>query len=194
MAITKNGEIVARTIIFGDVRCLGSIGVADTTSISNYLYDGITFKEYQINAMDANHDGYIDGSDHDEIMDWLNGRKEENQYCYVKKLKTPNKIPTYDVIKKLNICDPSSIKEVKEGNSKYNTIVLNQEYTYQELTTKIKEVYPEVYVYFYNSEEKEIKSTSTDKIQNDVFLDLEFLAKVEDGSMPEELTITIQFK
>ena len=66
MAVVKkdgnNEEILARTVIFGDVDCNGYIEQVDGGSIQSFINSKNqeeNFKDYQIVAMDVNHDGII---------------------------------------------------------------------------------------------------------------------------------------
>ena len=196
MAITKNGEIIARTVIFGDTNCDGDVELRDLNPMSDYFNGKLGNIEYKIAAMDINHDGYIDYNDEKEITKYNGSLKSaiDDQEHYASKLKKITRISTYDIIKKLEICNPDSIKEVKEDNDIYNTIELNKGYTYQELETQINQVYPKTSITFFDDQGNVIDSTSTDKVQKDVFLDMEFPAEIENDSIPEKLYIQIQFK
>ena len=51
-------------MIFGEIDCNGVINLIDWGEISNYVLEKVTFEDYQIVAMDANHDSYINCEDY----------------------------------------------------------------------------------------------------------------------------------
>ena len=57
--VNSEGQEVARTVIFGDTDCDGGISLVDTLPISNYSNSEVNFENYQIVAMNTNHDLYI---------------------------------------------------------------------------------------------------------------------------------------
>ena len=89
MAIVKDGIIVARTVIFGDIT--GSEGVID---IDDYTYcqqiitvDNIKTEEYQLVAADADHDGIITQKDA-ELIELASANTEKiNQDSYAPNIK-----------------------------------------------------------------------------------------------------------
>ena len=58
--LNNEGEEVARTVIFGDITCSGMIEAQDTSEIGKFLINKGNYADYQIAAMDVNHDGSID--------------------------------------------------------------------------------------------------------------------------------------
>ena len=76
LAIQKDNKTVARTVIYGDVNCDGTINSTDSaiinSSFSNHQY---IYVDYIKEAMDVNHDGYISCSRNDfEII--INGKNQ----------------------------------------------------------------------------------------------------------------------
>ena len=83
MIITKNGEEVARTVIFGDVDMNSEINSLDATDILSYCVGDTTqVEEYQKVAMDVNCDGVINHVDA-EIVLKEEEKKTVNQNQYV---------------------------------------------------------------------------------------------------------------
>ena len=84
MGITKNGEVVARTVVFGDTNCSGDIDVLDCTNLTDLLLD-IECQNYQILAMDVNHDGIINNKNEevtsqiDELRSQIDGTEDASE-------------------------------------------------------------------------------------------------------------------
>ena len=84
LAIQKDNKTVARTVIFGDVRCDGSINMSDVTDVSNYLDGSLKLNDdfWLFVAMDVNNDKKINCEDVNLITDAFRGYKviEQNRY------------------------------------------------------------------------------------------------------------------
>ena len=109
LAIQKDNKTVARTVIFGDVYCDGSIDSTDSSAIKGYLIrTKCDVEDYKKVAMDINHDGYIsantfeyneDGkertidSDPDLISATFEGGKDVTQQHYY--TRNPNDIKMF---------------------------------------------------------------------------------------------------
>ena len=63
LAIQKNNETIARTVIYGDVDCSDGIGTPDKNMILNFLGGLKIAKDYQKLAADVNHDGIVNAQD-----------------------------------------------------------------------------------------------------------------------------------
>ncbi len=65
MAVMKNGEIIARTVLFGDIRCDGGINANDYGNFkAKYAMNSNEIKEdFRKAAVDLNCDGKINGED-----------------------------------------------------------------------------------------------------------------------------------
>ena len=64
MSIQKDGKTVARTVVFGNIKCREAITAADNLSLQKYVQNMTSKKDFQIVAMDTNHDGYISLEDY----------------------------------------------------------------------------------------------------------------------------------
>ena len=125
--------------------------------------------------------------------------KNSKQNSYASKLKTITRIPVEELIKKMKIHEENSVKKVDEEDWKfgeYYTLKLNNEYTYKELTEKIKEVYPDVTISYKDNTDYRlsISNTKEDKITIGNWLLIDFPSKIENDTMPEKLSIYINFK
>ena len=81
MSVTKNGEIIARTVIFGDVDCNGKIDVFDGNDIVDYTLGNISnMNEYSKVAADSNGDGKVTSSDANQ--EYYTGDIKINQNRY----------------------------------------------------------------------------------------------------------------
>ena len=79
MSVTKNGEIIARTVIFGDVDCDGEIDIIDAGKINNYTLGGTKIEEV---AADIDRDNEITQLDAKLIEKSLTSDYNINQYQY----------------------------------------------------------------------------------------------------------------
>ena len=198
--VNNEGKEVARTVIFGDTNCDGVLNIFDVDEIGNCEGNKEKYPAYQMAAMDINQDGYIDESDRKELQDYAANLIEDiQQNVYASKLKTITRIPVIDVLKKIKIYEENSIKKADEKDwdvGEYYTLKLNKEYTYKELTEKIKETYPDITVkYTDNTDDRAtISNTSEDKVQTENWLIIVFPPKIENDTMPEKLSININFK
>ena len=83
LAIQKDNKTVARTVIFGDVTCDGSINMGDAGHTSNYIQDLEKINnDFELIAMDVNNDKRINFEDANFITDAFMGYKviEQNRY------------------------------------------------------------------------------------------------------------------
>ena len=93
MSVTKNGEIIARTVIFGDVDCNGKINAFDGSDIVDYTLGNISnMNEYSKVAADLDGDGELTNLDANMCTDYIQGNIEISQNKYAK-----NKIKIYTV-------------------------------------------------------------------------------------------------
>ncbi len=70
VAVQKNGKTIARVVVFGDVNGDNSFDATDLLSVQYLLNNTKNYEDYEIAAMDANHDGYIRmASDEEEEKD-----------------------------------------------------------------------------------------------------------------------------
>ena len=82
MSVTKNGEIIARTVIFGDVDCNGKIDVFDGGDIVDYTLGNISnMNEYSKVAADSNGDGKVTSSDANQEYYAGNIKINQNRYA-----------------------------------------------------------------------------------------------------------------
>ncbi len=82
MSVTKNGEIIARTVIFGDVDCNGKIDVFDGSDIVDYTLGNISnMNEYSKVAADSNGDGKVTSSDANQEYYAGNIKINQNRYA-----------------------------------------------------------------------------------------------------------------
>ena len=79
MAITKNGKEVARTVVFGDTSCDGSVNGGDASVVLSFIEGNKKAESFQKVAMDVNHDEIINGSHGyiDSKISDLNNQLEE---------------------------------------------------------------------------------------------------------------------
>ena len=95
MAVVKEGNIVARTVVFGDICCNRSsrvIDVLDYSYLSNYAKgkNELGKIDFIRVAMDVNHDGKIDGKDLKLIKYHI--QREETKIIWNKSALDPSKI------------------------------------------------------------------------------------------------------
>ena len=62
LSIVKDGNIVARVVVFGDVDKDGKITLNDSTEVLRFFKGDIEYPKYQQIAMDVNHNGIVDRS------------------------------------------------------------------------------------------------------------------------------------
>ena len=75
MGIEKDGKIVARVVVFGDIDCSGEITVSDGSDILCQVTGTHVLTEgFCIAAMDLNHDGYIGNIDYQMVLDATVGK------------------------------------------------------------------------------------------------------------------------
>ena len=91
--VNSEDQEVARTVIFGDTDCNGVKNSSDRSLITNYVLEVQSFDDYQIIAMDANHDSYINNEDYYKdtkksmsdgglIQASIGGKEKIEQSCY----------------------------------------------------------------------------------------------------------------
>ncbi len=202
MKVVKNGEVVAKTVIFGDVDCNGSIETEDITalqrfSVNNKLNNETDCKE----AMDVNHDGFIDEDDYIMLNRYKSGWTSIsiNQYKYVQKLIEDIVIMSdSEIINSLNICDKDDFKENYNAADDYTyyEINMNKSYSYNELAEKIKNVdtrYKTVKFYDTNFE-NEIESSSEDTIKSGEWIEIDIDKVKKEATVPENEYIYLKIK
>ena len=113
LAIVKDGKTVARTVLFGDINCDGSISSADITRCLRFISGLDQWQNYQIVAMDINHDGYVGNIDSNLIARKTGNLVNLNDYqrgtaTNFKKISKKSEIETTkEYISKLEMKDTS---------------------------------------------------------------------------------------
>ena len=83
MVIEKNGKEYARTVVFGDVNCTGTINGTDTIDVQSYLSSRtMEHKDFIKAAMDTNHDGNISMEDSNLISEAIGNESIKIQNSY----------------------------------------------------------------------------------------------------------------
>ena len=172
MAVVKNGNIIAGTVIFGEPKCSEGFELDDVTNLSAYVLKNNaerlqTFKnieDYVKVAMDVNHDGIIDANDSEEITRLYMGQedRDKTQLYYVKKVDLSNYriLSDNDLINQLQI---SSDTQFSMNDDDVYEVTLNDNYTYAQLEEKVKNVMKNSQVKFKDNNGDEIEEfTSTD--------------------------------
>ena len=196
MQVTKNGQEIARTVIFGDVDCNGKIEIADST-IALYVVKGsMTVKDYSAYAIDVTHDGYLFKEDATIILNYagsVNLSQLGSQDHYVEKRKEVIFLTDEEVIKKLGISDQDTFEKAKDSNGTYYNVTLNKEYTYQELNLKLKNTIKGISVSYWDEDEETISKNSTEKITAGNFANLTIPYEVEGNQVYNGEEILIKF-
>ena len=89
MSVQKDGETIARTIVFADVKCDSGINTDDLSPFVKYTIRDINVVDFMKVAMDVNCDGKINGTDNKLIKEYLLGGAKINQNQYA---SNPKKI------------------------------------------------------------------------------------------------------
>ena len=202
MKVVKNGEVVAKTVIFGDVDCNGSIETEDITALQRFSANNKLNNETDCKeAMDVNHDGFIDEDDYIMLNRYKAGWTSIsiNQYKYVQKLIEDIVIMSdSEIINSLNICDKDDFKENYNAADDYTyyEINMNKSYSYNELAEKIKNVdtrYKTVKFYDTNFE-NEIGSSSEDTVKSGEWIEIDIDKVKKEATVPENEYIYLKIK
>ena len=185
MQVTKNGQEIARTVIFGDVDCNGKIELPDAT-IALYVVKGsMTVKDYSAYAIDVTHDGYTDINDSTILLSAGSGyvSKLGSQDHYVQKIKEIVFFTDEEIIKQLGISDQDKFEKVKKDplGPCYN-VTLNKEYTYQELKSKLENDIEGISVLYCDEDEEEISGDSAEKITAGNYVSITIPYKIQEGN------------
>ena len=196
MQVTKNGEEIARTVIFGDVNCDGNVQGADGTIASQIIMNSDGVKEYSIFAIDVNHDGYIDQNDNKMIVRYSSGIDSDDikeQGYYVKKLREVELISDTDIIKILGISTQETFEKGENEDEQYYKVTLNQEYTYKDLRAKIRNTVEGMSVTYCDKDGGTIAANSTEKITSGNFAYITVPRRIEGNKVSNIEEIIIQF-
>ena len=146
MEIVKDGNVVARTVLFGDIDCDGIVAGSDDILTISLFLSQVNYKreDYEIAAMDINHDGYLRGGSNCEeekrndiiadtnIMNELSvsSREEEiNQYKYANNVDELIKLDINLIIREFSENLPEAFKnagykiECREENGKKEYVI-----------------------------------------------------------------------
>ena len=89
MAITKDGDEIARVVIFGDITGNGNVKMEDVSKVTDAI-NGVTketqYKDYQLAAMDVNQDSKVNGQDRKIIENKFEGEGTIDQDKYASNL------------------------------------------------------------------------------------------------------------
>ncbi len=197
MQVTKNGEEIARTVIFGNVDCDESIQGADVTKAARIMRKlDNDVKEYSIFAADVNHDGYINEKDTNMLLLYTTKSDTsvlDKQDYYVQKLKEVKVLSDTEIIKKLGISAQNSFEEGEDEEGKYYKLTLNEEYTYKDLRTKIRSTIEGMSVSYCDKDGGKISGNSTEKITSGNFAYITVPYGIEDNLVSNSDEIVIQF-
>ncbi len=89
MSVQKDGKTIARTVVFGDLRCDANIGTATLSTLKTYVTKDLEVEDFIKASIDVNCDGKINGMDNKIIKEYILGRTEINQNQYA---SNPKKI------------------------------------------------------------------------------------------------------
>ena len=91
MTVVKNGEIVARTILFGDIDCNGKINTLDVRDAKLYLMDSKSYTglEFIKVVLDIDCNGKMNSEDLKKVKSYIMNTNEMSQSRYV---SNPDKI------------------------------------------------------------------------------------------------------
>ena len=70
VAIKKDGKIIARVVVFGDVNGDGIIDSSDASCVRQLIQSVSNYEDYEIMAMDVNHDNEIREDVNEDISDY----------------------------------------------------------------------------------------------------------------------------
>ena len=197
MAIVKDGKIMARTVIFGDVDCDGGLNINDINFIGQHVRyaSAINYKDYKIIASDTDHNGYVDSRDEEEIGRYTTNISEVNQNFYATEVKEPIKLSDEDIINKLGICEQNDFEVLKYKSGKiYYKVNLNNQYSYKTLANKIQEFNSDYKVRIENYDSSEISTESEDTVESGKFVIITLPRIVIDGSVSVNKEIEIEIK
>jgi len=122
MVLRKNGVKVGNIVVFGDINKDASILSDDASAVMSFIYGITNYNDYNIIAMDVNHDSIIDNQDYDHIMGQVTGTKTINQLVEVK-----NNVENMTIKSQRSYID-NYINELPETfTAKYN-VYYNEEY------------------------------------------------------------------
>ncbi len=88
MAVTKNGQEVARTVLFGDFLCNGKINAIDRGNLHKYMsdYDILELKEFQRLAGNVHDDDELNKKDLNALTSYINHGGDIDQNRSIKTL------------------------------------------------------------------------------------------------------------
>ena len=67
MSVQKGGKTIARTVVFGDLRCEGHLGTATLSMLTRYVTKNLEVVDFMKASIDVNCDGKINGRDYELI-------------------------------------------------------------------------------------------------------------------------------